>query len=181
MISAVTDEHPPSHLAAAQMLCEMATHSLKQNPRGVIKFLKKPSQMSMKTCKLKSVKSEKLFAAPKPKTGLDNLAKVKVADDGFPSKKLRLLADVKNEYIGRTMSGSKESVHWSALRSSKSTPSKLFRESAAETKNYNPNFVKKLCGISPLSRVVDKPSSSSVQKSRKVVPPEWNRADGKME
>ncbi|CAA2993028.1 Hypothetical predicted protein [Olea europaea subsp. europaea] len=125
---AVTDEHPPSHLAAAQMLCDMATHSFKQNTCGVTKSLKKPSQMSKKTCKLKSVKSEILFAAPKPKTGLDNLVKVKGTDYGFPSKKLRLSADVKNEYIGRTMSGSKEPLNWSALRSIKSSPSKLCRK-----------------------------------------------------
>ncbi|CAA3010233.1 Hypothetical predicted protein [Olea europaea subsp. europaea] len=176
---AATEEHPPSHLAAAQMLCEMATYTLKQNPCRVAKLLKKPSQMSMKTCKLKSVKSEKLFASPKPKTGLDNLVKVKVADDG-PSKKLRLSADVKNEYANHNIGGSKEPLHRSALQSVKSSPSKLFRESAAETKIHNPNFVKKSCGISPMSRVVDKPRSSSEQKLRKAVPPYWNRADGKM-
>ncbi|PQQ16641.1 uncharacterized protein Pyn_26891 [Prunus yedoensis var. nudiflora] len=49
------DEHCPQILAAARTLCDMATCSSRQNPDGIMRWPKKPSQKAMKARKLKSI------------------------------------------------------------------------------------------------------------------------------
>ncbi|KAK3011401.1 hypothetical protein RJ639_011047 [Escallonia herrerae] len=83
------DGHSPRLLAAAHTLCDIATYSFKQNPHGLIRWPKKPSQKAMRACKLNSIeKSEKVFAAPKPRMGSESL--VNNGDDMPPSKKIKL-------------------------------------------------------------------------------------------
>ncbi|KAL0447871.1 UNVERIFIED_CONTAM: hypothetical protein Slati_1915000 [Sesamum latifolium] len=146
--------------AAAKTLLDMAAHSLKQNPCPTIKLLKKPCQMAMKASKLKSVeRSDKLFDEPKSTMRPTN--PLKVGNDGFPSKKLKLSTDVKQTYIVHAEPVRKEPLHWSV----KSPPRKLFRDSNAGTNNYGINLVKKSCMMKP-PRGADRPSSSQ-QKFRK--------------
>ncbi|KAI3453761.1 hypothetical protein Pfo_010424 [Paulownia fortunei] len=138
---------------AAQTLLDMAAYS-KENPCAMVKLLKKP----MKASKLKAIeRSEKLFDVPKSRMRPTN--PLKVGDDGFSSKKLRLSTDVTNAYIGHTEPVRKGTLHRSALLSAKSPPRKLLRDSNASTDSYGINIVKKSCVIkSPWG--ADRPSSS---------------------
>ncbi|KAK4422565.1 hypothetical protein Salat_1839000 [Sesamum alatum] len=159
-VPAVPDDYSQT-CAAAKTLLDMAAHSLKENPCPTVKLLKKPSQMAMKASKLKSVeRSDKLFDAPKSIMRPTN--PLKVGNDGFPSKKLKLSTDVKQSYIVHAEPVTKGPLHWSA----KSPPRKLFRDSNAGTNNYGLNLVKKSCMMKP-PRGTDKPSSSQ-QKFRKL-------------
>ncbi|KAL0289787.1 UNVERIFIED_CONTAM: hypothetical protein Scaly_2691900 [Sesamum calycinum] len=106
------DEHSPTY-AAAKMLCDMATSSLKENLCTRVKLLKKPPQMAKKAWKSKaSEKPTKLFDTPKSTRRPHN--PVKVGGVGSPLKKLRLSTDVKHACIGHTDSVKRETLHWSA-------------------------------------------------------------------
>ncbi|KAL0298078.1 UNVERIFIED_CONTAM: hypothetical protein Sangu_3162700 [Sesamum angustifolium] len=95
-----THEHSPTY-AAAKMLCDMATSSLKENLCTRVKLLKKPPQMAKKAWKSKaSEKPTKLFDTPKSTRRPHN--PVKVGGVGSPLKKLRLSTDVKHACIGHT-------------------------------------------------------------------------------
>ncbi|KAL3499293.1 hypothetical protein ACH5RR_038386 [Cinchona calisaya] len=156
-------EYSPRFLAAAQTLCEISSHSLKEKSHEMMKWLKKPSQKTMKTCKSKlTKKSGKPVAAPKASIGLDNL--VKVADGRFPAKKLRLSVDEKIDAARHMNPACKGPTNWSAPRSIRSSPSKLFRESVPEMKNYNNHTVKNSYMMPPPTRVIDKACNNSRQK-----------------
>ncbi|KAA8522458.1 hypothetical protein F0562_013181 [Nyssa sinensis] len=165
-------EHSPRVLAAAQTLCEIATHSLKQNPHGMIRWPKKPSQKAMKARKLKSdEKSEEILASPKA---------IKDFNKIIPSKKPKLSLNEKSHDLGQTITMRKVPVTWSTPRSSRYSPGKSLRDSIAETKHDNANIVKQSCMLPPPSRVLDK-ACNSHQKLRKLVPMEWNRTGGKLD
>ncbi|KAA8520881.1 hypothetical protein F0562_011554 [Nyssa sinensis] len=169
-------EYSPRLLAAAQTLYEITTHSLKQDPRGLIRWPKKPSQKAMKTRKLKSdEKSEEIFTAPKIVIRSGNL--VKNANEILPSKKPRLSL---NEKTNDDLYHTKVPVTWSTSRSSRSFPSKSLRDSVLETKHYNSHIVKHSCMLPPPTRVWDK-ACKSQQKLRKLVPMEWDRTGGKLD
>lgn len=149
-----TSEVPPGILVAAETLCKIATHSLKQNTEITTKMLKKPSQKGMRACKL-TEKSENQFIAPKPVVGSNTL--VEIADGILPSKKLRLSVNFRKPDRKGPIPCSAESL--------RSTPVKSFRES----EGFSNSFVNKPCTMSPYTRVMDKAcSSSSDQKMRKV-------------
>ncbi|KAJ8539371.1 hypothetical protein K7X08_013623 [Anisodus acutangulus] len=148
-----TSEVPPGILVAAETLCEIATHSLKQNTEVATKLLKKPSQKGMRACKL-TEKTENQFIAPKPVVGSNNL--VETADGILPSKKLRLSVNFRKPDRKGPIPCSAESI--------RSTPVKSFRDS----EGFNSSFVHKPCMIASYSRVMDKACSSSDQKLRKV-------------
>ncbi|KAK4373886.1 hypothetical protein RND71_004563 [Anisodus tanguticus] len=147
-----TSEVPPGILVAAETLCEIATHSLKQNTEVTTKLLKKPSQKGMRACKL-TEKTENQFIAPKPVVGSNNL--VEIADGILPSKKLRLSVNFRKPDRKGSIPCSAESI--------RSTPVKSFRDS----EGFNSSFVHKPCMIAPYSRMMDKACSSD-QKLRKV-------------
>ncbi|XP_055806284.1 uncharacterized protein LOC129874842 isoform X2 [Solanum dulcamara] len=157
MATSNTSEVPPAEspgiLAAAETLCKIATHSLKQNTEITTKSLKKPSQKCMRACKL-TEKSENQFIAPKPVVVSNNL--VEIADGILPSKKLRLSVNFKKPDRKGSIPCSAESM--------RSTPVKSFRES----EGFSNSFVNKPCMMSPYSRGMDKACSSSDQKPRKV-------------
>lgn len=148
-----TSEVSPGILAAAETLCKIATHSLKQNTEVTTKSLKKPSQKGMRACKL-TEKSENQFIAPKPVMGSNNL--VEIADGILPSKKLRLSVNFKKPDRKGPIPCSAESI--------RSTTVKSFRES----EGLSNSFVNKPNMLSPYTRVMDKACSSSDQKLRKV-------------
>ncbi|CAB4310414.1 unnamed protein product [Prunus armeniaca] len=84
------DEHCPQILAAARTLCDMATCSSRQNPDGIIRWPKKPSQKAMKARKLKSIeKPEEAYGTSVVVSGSDNLRR-SVNRMMLPPKKPRL-------------------------------------------------------------------------------------------
>ncbi|KAM3359420.1 putative protein isoform X1 [Capsicum galapagoense] len=148
-----TSEVPPGILVAAETLCKIAAHSLKQNTEVTTKLLKKPSQKGTRACKL-TEKSENQFIAPKPVMESNNL--VEIADGILPSKKLRLSVNFRKPDRKGPIPYSAESI--------RSTPVKSFRES----EGFSNSSVNKPCMMSPYARVIDKACSSSDQKLRKV-------------
>lgn len=142
----------PRILVAAETLCEIATHSLRQNTEETVKLLKRPCQKVMKACKL-TEKSEKQFIAPKPVVGSNNL--VEIADGILPSKKLRLSVNFRKPDRKGPVPCSAQSI--------RSSPVKSFRDS----EGFSTSFVNKPCMIPPYTRVMDK-ACSSEQKLRKV-------------
>lgn len=153
--SFATAEYSPRLLAAAQTLCDIASRSSKQNSHYMMKRLKKPSQHTMKACKLKSSqKSENLFVSPEASIRPDNL--VKVADAVYPAKKLRLSVKEKTDAVSHTNTDRKVPVNWPPPRSIRSSPSKLLSDSVPEMKNYNNHIVKKSYMMTTSTRVIDK-------------------------
>ncbi|THF94373.1 hypothetical protein TEA_029356 [Camellia sinensis var. sinensis] len=170
----------PRLLAAAQTLCDIAAHFLKQDVHGMVRWSKKPSEKTMKACKSKSNdKSGEIFAAPKSVNISDN--HVKNANEVSPLKKPRLLMNEKsNKDLGHNTL-KKGPINWSIPRSNRSSPSTSLRDSFAETKTYNGNVVKQSIMMPPpSSRVLDK-GCNSRQKMRKLVPMERNREGGKLD
>lgn len=170
----------PRLLAAAQTLCDIAAHFLKQDVHGMVRWPKKPSEKTMKACKSKSNdKSGEIFAAPKSVNISDN--HVKNANEVSPLKKPRLLMNEKsNKDLGHNTL-KKGPINWSIPRSNRSSPSTSLRDSFAETKTYNGNVVKQSIMMPPpSSRVLDK-GCNSRQKMRKLVPMERNREGGKLD
>ncbi|XP_073307679.1 uncharacterized protein [Primulina huaijiensis] len=168
------DEHSPIY-AAAQALCELATNSSNKNPHSTVKLLGKPSQIAMKACKSKAMeRSDKFSHPPKSINGTTNL--IKLGDEGFPSKKLKLTTDVRNTYNSRTDSPKKQALKWSSPELVRSPPMKQFRESKPEIDRYNINLVKKPYMMKPPC-AADRPGMGQ-QKLRKVVPMKWNRPEG---
>lgn len=165
-------EYSPKLLAAAQTLCEIASHSSKQNSHEMMKWLKKPSLKTLKACKSKlSQKSEKLFVAPKASMGPDNL--VRKADGMFPGKKLRLSVDEMTDAVCHVNPDRKGPIYTSATKSIRSSPSKLYRDSVPEVKNFNNHIVKKSFMVPRPSRVANKDCNSR-QKLKKIMPMDWN-------
>ncbi|CAN4115524.1 unnamed protein product [Withania somnifera] len=146
-------EVPPGILVAAETLCKIATHSLKQNTEVTTKSLKERSQKGMKTCKV-TERSENQFIAPKPVVGSHKL--VEIADGVLPSKKLRLSVNFRKPDRKGPIPCSAESI--------RSTPDKSFRES----EGFSNSVVNKPCMMSPFTRVMEKACSNSDQKLRKV-------------
>ncbi|XP_075476158.1 uncharacterized protein LOC142517674 isoform X2 [Primulina tabacum] len=168
------DEHSPIY-AAAQALCELATNSSNKNPHSTVKLLGKPSQIAMKACKSKAMeRSDKFSHPPKSINGTTNL--IKLGDEGFPSKKLKLTTDVRNTYNSRTDSLKKQALNWSTPDPVRSPPMKQFRESKPEIDRYNINLVKKPYMMKP-PRAAERPGMGQ-QKLRKVVSMKWNRPEG---
>ncbi|OIT39045.1 PREDICTED: uncharacterized protein LOC109238591 isoform X2 [Nicotiana attenuata] len=151
-----TSEVPPADspriLVAAETLCEIATHSLRQNTEETVKLLKRPCQKVMKACKL-TEKSEKQSIAPKPVVGSNNL--VEIADGILPSKKVRLSVNFRKPERKGPVPCSAQSI--------RSSPVESFRDS----EGFSTSFVNKPCMIPPYTRVMDK-ACSSEQKLRKV-------------
>ncbi|CAN4095226.1 unnamed protein product [Withania somnifera] len=151
-----TPEVPPAEspgiLVAAETLCKISTHSLKQNTEVTTKSLKKPSQKSMRACKL-TEKSENQFVASKPVVGSNNL--VGIADVILPSKKLRLSVNFRKPDRKGLIPCSAESI--------RSTPVKSFSES----ESFSNSVVNKPCMMSPYTRVTEKACGSD-QKLKKV-------------
>lgn len=177
-----TDEHSPGILAAAETLCEIAAHPLKQNSNSM-KLLKRPSQKVMKACKSKlNEKSQRLLAAPEISTCLDNA--IKIGEGKLPSKKLKLSMDAKNEEVRHTNPSPKGSRNLStSSRTIRSPPSKLFRDPpppSAQSKICHSSSVKKSCMMPPPARVMEK-GFNNRQKPKEVLPVAWNPTASKLE
>ncbi|XAR55099.1 hypothetical protein NMG60_11030491 [Bertholletia excelsa] len=147
-------ERSPRLLEAAYTLCHIATHSSKQEARGLVRWLKKSSEKTMKACKSKTtVKSGEISAVPK--SVIATADHVKNAHEIFPFKKPRLLVNEKNKGPGHN-GIRKGPNNWSVPRSGRSSPSKAYRECVAETKCFSANIVKQPYTTPPPPRFLDK-------------------------
>ncbi|XVF51409.1 hypothetical protein PTKIN_Ptkin04bG0183000 [Pterospermum kingtungense] len=158
----------PRLLAAAQTLCDIATKSSRQNPDGITRWPKKPSQKAMKARKIKSVeKPEELYATTSSVSGSDKLVRSDI-DHIIPSKKLKVSVGEKKKNLSHINGVRKGPIAWSTPRSSRSSPGKLLRDSISA------NVVNPTCTMHPPATVLDKPRSNQ-HKLRKLMPSDWKR------
>jgi hypothetical protein len=171
----VAAEQCPIVLAAAQTLCDIATQYLKQNPDGIIRWPKKPSQKVMKARKLKSnEKLEETFAASI--SALPSSSMVRSVDQLMSSKKPKLSMIESSKDVDHPNCLRRGMLNWSTPRSSRSSPSKSIKDSIAETRHSTASIFKQSCMMPPPARVVlDKACNNSQQKVRKLLPMDWNR------
>ncbi|KAF8379604.1 hypothetical protein HHK36_029045 [Tetracentron sinense] len=171
--------HSPRLLAAAQTLYEIASHSTKQNQSsGMIRWPKKPSQKAMKARKSRSStgKAESISITTKSVMGPGD--PIKIAEHIIPSKRPKVLTTDKKKDIDYTNNVERGPMKWSTPTSSRSSPSKLDRDSVSDMKQSNASIVK-LLGIMPsTTRLLDK-ACNSQQKPRKPVPMDWGRRSKK--
>lgn len=173
----MTDGHCPRLLAAARILCEMATHSPRHNPEGTVGWQKKTSQKTMKARNMKSnEKLEEMLSRPISMIGSHLLTKS--VEQIMPSKKPRL-SIIKNKDGGASNSVKKGPSAWPTSKSSRSLPSKSVRDPIVENKHSSPSILKQQCMMPPpATRVLDK-AYDSQQKVRKVVLMDWKRGRDK--
>ncbi|KAG2677157.1 hypothetical protein I3760_12G086000 [Carya illinoinensis] len=163
----------PRLIAAAQTLYDIANHSVKQNPDGMIRWPKKPPQKAMRARKLKSNgKHEEIFATSIPLFASNNL--VRNVDPLMSSKKPKLSMIESSKDLDHSNCLRKGPLSWSTLRSSRSSPGKSTKDTIAETKHSTVSILKQSCTMPPPTRVLDK-DCNSLQKVRKLLPMDWNR------
>ncbi|XP_022720789.1 uncharacterized protein LOC111278406 isoform X2 [Durio zibethinus] len=166
--------HCPRLLAAAQTLYDIATKSLRQNPDGITRWPKKPSQKAMKARKIKSIeKPEEIYATPSSVLGSDKLVRSDM-DQIVPSKRPKLSVVEKKKDLSRINGVSKGPIARSTPRSSRSSPGKSLRDSIVEIRYSTANVVKAGCTMRPPATVLDKPCNSK-HKLRKLMPVNWKR------
>ncbi|XP_042505715.1 uncharacterized protein LOC122082314 isoform X2 [Macadamia integrifolia] len=175
--------HCPRLLAAAQILCEIASDFRKQiQTNGKNRWPKKPSQKAMKACKLKSATGKAVLSiAAKSVTGSGDL--VKVAEQMTQSKPPKFYTADKNKDLVYTNNLGKGLIKWPTgptTTSSTSSPTKLEGVTAADSKVSNTNMVNLLGMKSFSTRVLEK-ACNSHQKPRKPLTVDWGRGRCKKE
>ncbi|KAF5460616.1 hypothetical protein F2P56_020474 [Juglans regia] len=164
----------PRLIAAAQTLYDIANHSVKQNPDGMIRWPKKPPQKAMRARKLKSNgKHEEIFATSIPLFSSNNL--VRNVDPLVSSKKPKLSMIESSKDLDHSNCLRKGPLSWSTPRSSRSSPGKSTKDTIAEIKHSTVSILKQSCTMPPPTRVLDKACNNSLQKVRKLLPMDWNR------
>lgn len=161
--------HCPKLLAAAQTLYHIATRPSVQNPDGMIKWPKKPSQKAMKARKSKCNEKTEELCATTSVYGSDNPARR--VDQMMPSKKPKLSHMDNKKDLSPLNCVRKEPMNWSTPRSSRSSPNKSVRDSIADRRHSTANYLKQPCMMPPPVR--DKASNS--HKFRKLMATEWKR------
>ncbi|XP_042506054.1 uncharacterized protein LOC122082505 isoform X2 [Macadamia integrifolia] len=175
--------HSPRLLAAAQILCEIASDFRKQTQNnGKNRWPKKPSQKSMKACKSKSSTGKAVVSvATKLVTGSHDL--VKVAHQMIQSKPSKFYTADKNKDLVYTNNLGKGLIKWPTgptPTSSISSPTKLERVTVADSKLSNTDMVNLLGMKSFSTRVLEKACNSN-QKPRKPLTVDWGRGRCKKE
>ncbi|XP_043713507.1 uncharacterized protein LOC122662019 isoform X2 [Telopea speciosissima] len=175
--------HSPRVLAAAHILCEMASDFRKpiQNNEK-IRWPKKPSQKAMKACKSKcSTGKAVLSVAAKSVKGSGDL--VKFANQMTLSKPPKFSTTDKNKDLDYTNNLGRGLIKWPTgptPTSSTSSPSKLEKVPVADSKLLNTNMVN-LLGMKPFSSRVPEKACNSHQKPRKPLTVDWVRGRCKKE
>ncbi|KAJ1411771.1 hypothetical protein SESBI_20825 [Sesbania bispinosa] len=171
------DERCPRVLAAAQTLCEIATHSRRQSSDGVLRWQRKTSLKTMKACYSKSnEKHEEMPPTPISVIGSDMMARS--MEQIMPSKKPRLSAVVENKNSGHSNNVKKGPCAWSTSKSGRSLPSKQVRDSIVENKRTNASILKQHCMMPPPARDLDK-AYDGQQQVGKLVLMDWKRGRDK--
>ncbi|KAH1235687.1 hypothetical protein GmHk_08G021102 [Glycine max] len=166
------DERCPRVLTAAQTLCEIATHSQRQNSDGILRWQRKTSQKTMKACHYKSnEKLEETSSRPISMIGSDMVARS--VEQIMPSKKPRL-SIVENKNSGYSNIAKKGHIVWPISKSSRSFPSKQVRDSFVENKRTNASILKQHCMMPPPARGLDK-TRDGQQQVGKLVVMDWKR------
>ncbi|XVF13056.1 hypothetical protein REPUB_Repub08aG0174800 [Reevesia pubescens] len=172
--------HCPRLLAAAQTLCDMATKSLRQNPDGITRWPKKPSQKAMKARKTKSIeKPEDLYTTPSSLLGSDKLVR-NDTDQIIPSKRPKLFVVENKKDLVHINGVRKGPIAWSTPRSNRSSPGKSLRNSIVEIRHSTANAKKPPCTMHPTATVLDKPCNSQ-HKLRKLMPVDWKRGRDRLD
>ncbi|XWS48875.1 hypothetical protein CRYUN_Cryun13aG0114100 [Craigia yunnanensis] len=172
--------HCPRLLAAAQTLCVIATKSLRQNPDGITRWPKEPSQKAMKACKTKSIeKPEEIYATPSSVLGSDKLVRNDM-DQIIPSKRPKLSVVENKRDLSHINGVIKGPIAWSTPRSSRSSPGKSLRDSIVEIRHSTADVVKPPSTMHPPATVLDKPCNSQY-KLRKLVPLNWKRGRDRLD
>ncbi|KAG5014521.1 hypothetical protein JHK85_020657 [Glycine max] len=167
-----SDERCPRVLTAAQTLCEIATHSQRQNSDGILRWQRKTSQKTMKACHYKSnEKLEETSSRPISMIGSDMVARS--VEQIMPSKKPRL-SIVENKNSGYSNIAKKGHIVWPISKSSRSFPSKQVRDSFVENKRTNASILKQHCMMPPPARGLDK-TRDGQQQVGKLVVMDWKR------
>ncbi|KAE8720618.1 putative UPF0706 protein [Hibiscus syriacus] len=163
--------HCPKILAAAQTLCDIATKPLRQNPDGIIRWPKKPSQKAMKARKSKSIeKSDGVYATTSSLLGSDKLLRCDT-DHIILSKRPKLSVVENKKDLNHKNGVKKAQMAWSTPKSSRSSPGKT----VSDTRHSTANVVKMPCTNLPAT-VLDKPCNSQ-HKLRKLMPVDWKRGE----
>lgn len=164
--------HSPKVLSAAQTLCDIASDCSNRISNGILKWAKQPSQKSMKARKSRSSEKPEEFLTPKSETLLNHVVRsIEYGASSSPKKPKITVVERREDFSHIHAVIGLSSV--SAPRSNRSSPSRLSRDSVAETRNLNGNFVKPQF-MAPPPRVLDR-SNHNPQKLRKVSPMDWNR------
>ncbi|KAJ8426440.1 hypothetical protein Cgig2_001699 [Carnegiea gigantea] len=162
--------HSPRVMAAAQTLCDMATHCLKQNSNGILKWPKQPSLKAMKARKSREPGEEPSTL----KLETTRNYEARVGDHGSSAKKPKLSGFERTHDFSHFQAViGLSSV--SAPRSSRPSPIKLFRDPVSEARQSNGSFPKPSFTVPPPPRVLDRSTYNS-QKPRKLAPVDWNRS-----
>ncbi|KAG5058613.1 hypothetical protein JHK82_013592 [Glycine max] len=166
------DERCPIILTAAQTLCEIATHLMRQSSDGILKWQRKTSLKAMKSCHYKSdEKLEETSSRPISMIGSDMVARS--VEQIMPSKKPRL-SIVENKNSGHSNIAKKGHIVWPISKSSRSFPSKQIRDSFVENKRTNASILKQHYMMPPPARDLDKAHDGQKQVG-KVVAMDWKR------
>ncbi|BBH03407.1 hypothetical protein Prudu_014272 [Prunus dulcis] len=174
------DEHCPQILAAARTLCDMATCSSRQNPDGIIRWPKKPSQKAMKARKLKSIeKPEEAYGTSVVVSGSDNLRR-SVDRMMLPPKKPRLSMVDDRKDFNNFSCVTKGPINWSTPRSSRSSPGKSLKESIVDIRHSTTDVARQSYMMPPPARVPEK-ASNKREKIRKLLTMEWNRGRDRLD
>ncbi|GAB2296761.1 hypothetical protein Dimus_030867 [Dionaea muscipula] len=166
--------HSPRLLTAAQTLCDIASCSSSQDPNGITKWPKQPSEKAMKARKFKSSEKHEDLSMPKSATASNDVVGIMGHTSSFKKPKLPVIEKKEDSSY---MNSIRVSNYWPAPRSSRSSPTRFARDAIAEARHSNGNFVRQSLLIPPPPRVLDK-SSHGQQKPRKVVPMDWSWTKG---
>uniref|UniRef100_A0A2P2KVZ7 Uncharacterized protein n=1 Tax=Rhizophora mucronata TaxID=61149 RepID=A0A2P2KVZ7_RHIMU len=149
-------EHCPRLLAAAETLCDIATHISRLNQDGMIKSPKKPLQKDTKARKLKSTeKYDEKSSASTLSMSSDYVVR-RGLDQIIPSKRPKLLiSENKNNDTGQTNINSlkKGLLNWSTPRSSRTSPNKSTRDSIDGARHSTTYAAKEPCMKPPHSKI----------------------------
>ncbi|GMJ15043.1 hypothetical protein like AT1G64050 [Hibiscus trionum] len=167
--------HCPRILAAARTLCDIATKPLRQNPDGIMRWPKKPSQKAMKARKTKSIeKSDAIYATTSSLLASDKL--VRCGTEQIILSKRPKLSVVENKKDLNHINGVRKGpATWSTPKSSRTSPGK----SVSEIRHSTANVVKPPCTNLPAT-VLDKPCNSQ-HKLRKLMSVDWKRARDRLD
>ncbi|KAJ4826154.1 hypothetical protein Tsubulata_037355 [Turnera subulata] len=167
-------EHCPMLLAAAQTLCDMATHLSRPNQDGMMRWPKKLSQKAMKARKAKSDEKpfEEIFAESSLLLGSNSVLRSGI-DQLLPSKRPKVSTIETKRDIG--LNGvRKGSLNWSTPKSSRSSPNKSVGDAMTETTHAASYMVKQSCMMPPPAKVLNR-TCNGQPKGRRLMRMDWNR------
>ncbi|XP_004503666.1 uncharacterized protein [Cicer arietinum] len=173
-----TDERCPTVLAAAQTLCEIKTHPIRQSSDGILRWQRKTSHKAMKACYFNS--NEKLEDVPSTAVSVVRSDKVaRRVEQIMPSKKPKL-STIDNKNSSHSNNVKKGACPWPTSKSGRSLPSKLVRDSNVENKRTNSSIVKQHCMMMPPPpRDLDKAYDGGQHQVGKLVLMDWKRGRDK--